>query len=148
MIRSPLLLGTGGERERATRVGIARICIGGSMLLTTGLGRRVFGIPAGQDKGGGLRLAARLFGIRNVVLGGWALLARDRDLEERRLCYRLNAAVDAGDLAVLAWAGIRGEGLLRAALMGGALGGSALLAWLDLLDDLDGATPERRSAAA
>jgi hypothetical protein len=73
MSRSPLLLGTGGERERATRVGVARICIGGSMLLTTGLGRRVFGIPAEQDRGGGLRLAARLFGIRNVVLGGWVV---------------------------------------------------------------------------
>jgi hypothetical protein len=148
MSRSPLLLGTGGERERATRVGVARICIGGSILLTTGLARRIFGIPAAQDNGGGLRLAARLFGIRNVVLGSWALLARDQGIDERRLCYRLNAAVDGADVAVLAWAGIRGEGLLRAALMGGALGGSVLLAWLDLLGDVEGAAPERRSAAA
>ena len=118
------------------------------MLLTTGLGRRIFGIPAAQDNGGGLRLAARLFGIRNVVLGSWALLARDQGVDERRLCYRLNAAVDVADVAVLAWAGIRGDGLRRAALMGGALGGSVLLAWLDLLGDVEGAAPERRSAAA
>lgn len=137
MSRSPLLLGTGSERERATRVGVARIGIGATMLVTTGLGRRIFGIPAAQDSGGGLRLAARLFGIRNMVLGGWALMARDQGLEERRLCYRLNAVTDAADVAVLAWAGLRGRGLRRAALMGGALGGSALLAWLDLLADLD-----------
>jgi hypothetical protein len=148
MSRSPLLLGTGSERERATRIGIARITIGSSMLLTTGLARRFFGIPAAQDNGGGLRLAARLFGIRNVVLGTWALLARDQGIDERRLCYRLQAAVDAGDLAVLAWAGIRGDGLLRPALMGGALGSSAVLAWLDLLGDVDGVTPGRSTAAA
>jgi hypothetical protein len=148
MSRSPLLLGTGGERERATRAGVTRICIGGSMVLTTGLGRRIFGIPAAQDNGGGLRLAARLFGIRNVVLGTWSLLAREQGIDERRLCYRLNAAVDAADLAVLAWAGVRGQGLVRAALMGGALGGTALLAWLDLLGDLEDAAPERGSAAA
>ena len=147
MSRSPLLLGTGSERERVTRIGIARVCIGSSMLLTTGLARRLFGIPAAQDNGG-LRLAARLFGIRNVVLGTWALLSRDQGIDERRLCYRLQAAVDAGDLAALAWAGARGEGLLRPALMGGALGGSAVLAWLDLLGDVDGAAPERSAAAA
>ena len=76
MTRSPVLLGTHTERERATRVGIARIAVGSTMLLTTGLGRRIFGIPAAQDQGGGLRLAARLFGIRNVALGAWTLLAR------------------------------------------------------------------------
>jgi hypothetical protein len=148
MSRSPLLLGTGSERERATRIGIARICVGGSMLLTTGLARRFFGIPAAQDSGGGLRLAARLFGIRNVVLGGWALLARDQGIDERRLCYRLQAAVDGADLAALAWAGVSGDGLVRPAIMGGFLGGSALLAWLDLLGDVDGAAPGRSAAAA
>jgi hypothetical protein len=148
MSRSPLLLGTGSERERATRIGIARVCVGSSMLLTTGLARRVFGIPAAQDNGGGLRLAARLFGIRNVVLGAWALLARDQGIDERRLCYRLQALVDAGDLAALAWAGVRGDGMLRPALMGGALGSSALLAWLDLIGDVDGTVPGRSAAAA
>ena len=92
------------------------------MLLTTGLGRRIFGIPAAQDQGGGLRLAARLFGIRNVALGAWTLLARDMNMDERRLCYRLNLAVDSADIAVLGWAGVSGSGLRRAALMGGALG--------------------------
>ena len=148
MSRSPLLLGTASERDRATRIGIARICVGSSMVLTTGLARRVFGIPAAQDNGGGLRLAARLFGIRNVVLGTWTLLARDQGIDERRLCYRLQAAVDAGDLAALAWAAVRGDGLLQPAVMGGVLGGSALLAWLDLLGDVDAAAPSRSAAAA
>jgi hypothetical protein len=75
-------------------------------------------------------------------------MARDQGLDERRLCYRLNAVTDAADVAVLAWAGIRGQGLLRAALMGGALGGSALVAWIDLLADLERAVPDRSSAAA
>ncbi len=143
MSRSPLLLGTGSERERATRIGVGRICIGGSMLLTPGLARRFFGIPAAQDKGGALRLVSRLFGIRNVVLGGLAIRARDLAVDERRLVYRVNAGIDAADLVVLVWAGIRGEGLVRPALMGGGLGASALLAWLDLLGDLGDAPTDR-----
>jgi len=135
MARSPLLIGTGGERERATRIGVARICVGGSLLLATGLSRRVFGVPAAQDNGA-LRLISRLFGIRNVVLGAWALAARDQGEDERRLCYRLNAVIDGVDVGVLAVAGVTGDGLWRAAIMGFGLGGSALLAWLDLLDDI------------
>jgi hypothetical protein len=136
--RSPLLLGAGSERERATRIGIARICVGGSMLLTPGLARRFFGIPGEQDKGGALRLVSRLFGIRNVVLGGLALRSRDLAVDERRLLYRINAGIDAADLVALGWAGLRGDGLARPALMGGGLGASALLAWLDLLGDVRG----------
>src|SRR5260221_9446637 len=87
MSRSPLLLGTGCERERATRVGIGRICIGGSMLLTTGLGRRIFGIPVAQDNGGGLRLAARPFGIPHVAARTRALLAPQPGNDQRRLFF-------------------------------------------------------------
>jgi hypothetical protein len=136
VLTSPFLLGAGSERERATRIGVARMCVGGPLLLTTGLARRLFGVPEEQDTPA-LRMLGRLFGIRNVVLGLWTLAARDHGAEQRRLCYRLNAAVDAADLVVLAVGGTTGRGLVRAALMGGSLGGSALLAWLELLRDVD-----------
>ena len=74
--RSPFLLGAGSEREAVNRIGVARICVGSMLLITTGLARRLFGVPAEQDNGA-LRLVARFFGVRNVVLGAWALMARD-----------------------------------------------------------------------
>lgn len=135
MLRSPLLLGAEGERDRATRVATARIGVG-STLFAAGVARRLFGVPADLDSGA-LRLASRLAGIRNVVLGCWALQVRDQGKAQRRLCYQLNAAVDAADIAVLAWAFVRHSELRQAALMGTALGGSALLAWLELLSELD-----------
>jgi hypothetical protein len=136
VVRSPLLLGAGSERERATRIAVARMCVGGSVLVTTGLARRLFGLSDAQDTAA-LRVLGRLFGIRNIVLGAWALAARDHGAEQRRLCYRLNAIVDAADLGILAIGALSGEGLVRAALMGSSLGGSALLAWLELLREVD-----------
>jgi hypothetical protein len=119
--------------------------VGGTLLLLTGLARRLFGVPADQDNGA-LRLTARLFGIRNIVLGTWALAGQDQDRDTRRLCYQLNAATDAVDLGVLALGALKGDRLWRPAMRGTALGGSALLAWLDLLDDVeiedDGASEE------
>jgi len=134
--RSPFLLGAGSEREAVNRIGVARICVGSMLLITTGLARRLFGVPAEQDNGA-LRLVARFFGVRNVVLGAWALMARDRRPDERRLCYQLNAAVDATDLGILVVGGLEGEGLWQAATMGAALGSSALLAWMDLIKEVD-----------
>lgn len=140
MARSPLLLGATSERDGATRVGVTRVCIGTMLLVTTGLARRLFGVPADQDNGA-LRLVARFFGIRNLVLGTWALLARDQGVDERRLCYQLNAVTDATDLGILLLGGVRGKGLWRAAVMGSVLGGSALLAWLDLIEEVDAPAP-------
>lgn len=141
MSRSPFLIGSATEREGATRAAAVRIAVGATLLLTPGLGRVLFGIPTDQDNAS-LRLLARLFGIRNIVLGGWALVARDHEPDQRRACYQLNAAVDAVDLVSLAIAGITGEGLVQAAIMGSALGGSELLAWIDLNGDLDTEGPE------
>jgi hypothetical protein len=136
MPRSPLLIATHDERQRATRVAVARMFIGSSMLFFTGASRRVFGIPAGQDYTS-LRVVCRLFGIRNITLGLWTLAARQQPPEARRRWYQLNAAVDAADVAVVTIGGVAGEGFGRAALMGGVLGTSALLAWLDLIGELD-----------
>ncbi len=136
MARSPFLLGATSEHERATQIGVARICIGSLLLVTTGLARRLFGVPADQDNGA-LRLVSRLLGIRNIVLGAWALAARDQGVGQRRVCYQLNAVTDATDVGILVLGGVRGKGLWRTAAMGTALGGSALLAWLDLIKDVD-----------
>ncbi|MDQ6746999.1 MAG: hypothetical protein M3010_02670 [Candidatus Dormibacteraeota bacterium] len=137
MPRSPLLLGSSNERERAMRAAAARVVIGGALTLLPGLSRRTFGIPASQDNAA-LRLMARLFGIRNVLLGVWAIRVQDQGPDARRLCYQVNAAADALDVVALAVAGVTGDGLVRGALMGGALGTSEVLAWFDLLGDVDG----------
>lgn len=131
MSRSPLLVKTGSERERATRLGWARIVIGSSLVLTTGFALRVFGVPVAQDNAAA-RALCRLFGIRNVVLGVWVLKARDYESAQRRFCYQVNTAVDAADIAALVVGGVTDGSLIRPAVMGTALGGSALVAWLDL----------------
>jgi hypothetical protein len=113
-----------------------RIVVGALLLLAPGRSRRVFGVPDHQDSGS-IRLLARLFGVRNIVLGIWALMAQHQEPEQRRVCYQLNAVVYGVDVAALAIAGITGDGLVQAAAMGGALGSSEALAWVDLLGDLD-----------
>lgn len=132
--KSPFLLRTDSERQRATRVGVARMCVGGTLLFPTAA-RRLFGIPAEQDTPL-LRMLGRLAGVRNVVLGAWVLAARDQPAGDRLLAYRLNAIVDAVDVAALGWAGITGEGLKQAAVMGTALGGSVLVAWIELIQEV------------
>lgn len=141
------MIGSTTERERATRAGVVRMAVGTTLFLTPGLGRILFGIPQDQDNAS-VRLLARLFGIRNVVLGGWTLVARDHEPEQRRACYQLNAAVDAVDIVALAIAGITGEGLVQAAIMGSVLGASELLAWIDLNGDLAAEGPQGSVALA
>jgi hypothetical protein len=133
MSRSPLLLGTTGEREMATRTALTRLSIGLGPLVAPGLAEVVFGVPAGHDNATA-RVLGRLFGIRNIVLGTWALAVRDADAEARRLCYALNAIVDGVDVGILLWSLLRRQGVDRLALTSAALGSSALLAWLDLLE--------------
>ena len=141
-----MLLGTDTERDGATRMAIARMSIGGTLMFP-GLARRLFGIPENQDSGS-LRMLARLFGVRNIVLGAWALMAREQGPEERLLCYRLNAVVDAADVFALAWGGATGEGLVQAAVMGSGLGLSAAVAWIELAKDVASAASDRSVALA
>ncbi|GAC1329098.1 MAG: hypothetical protein NVSMB17_05160 [Candidatus Dormibacteria bacterium] len=141
MARSPLFLGSSTESERAMRAAVVRIGLGAVMLLAPGLGRKIFGVPNDQDNGS-VRLLARLFGIRQVILGAWTLQVQDSSVESRRLCYQLNAATDGVDIVALAIAGVTGKGLVQAAVMGSLLGTSETLAWLDLLQQLDDASTE------
>lgn len=133
MSRSPLLAGATTEREMATRMAQTRITIGSSALLATGLARVAFGVSAGHDNPSS-RALGRLFGIRNIVLGAWILGVRDADVEARRLCYKLNAVVDAVDVGVLLWPLLRRQGTARFSLTAASLGTAATLAWMDLLD--------------
>jgi hypothetical protein len=146
MTRAPLLFGTSTEGERAMRAATVRIAVGMVMLLVPGIGRRLFGVPVTQDNGA-VRLLARLFGIRQLALGAWALQVQGRGAEERRLCYQINLAADILDVGALAIAGIAGHGLLQAAVMGAALGTDEALAWIDLMGDIDGQEPQGGSVA-
>lgn len=128
------------------RASAARISLGALMVVAPGMGRRVFGVPHDQDNGA-LRLMARLFGVRQVVLGAWALRVQGKSAEQRRLCYQYNAAADAVDVVALAIAGIFAEGLVQAAIMGSALGVSEVLAWVDMLGDVDKEEPQGGSVA-
>jgi hypothetical protein len=83
MNKSSFLLKTNSERERATRLGIARMCVGGTLMIPP-LALRVFGVPKEQDTPS-VRPLARLFGIRNIALGAWCLLALDQAPEDRSM---------------------------------------------------------------
>jgi Domain of unknown function (DUF4267) len=136
MTRSPLLRGAVGERECVTRIASLRMVLGGGALLTSGLARRLFGLPADQDTPTA-RTLGRLFGIRNIVLGYWAYQSRDADKEARRFCYQINMLVDAVDVAVLLWPVLRRQHIDRFAMTSIALGSSVALAWADVLKLLD-----------
>ena len=128
------------------RAGAVRIGLGAVMLAVPGIGRKIFGVPTEQDNGS-VRLLARLFGIRQIVLGIWALQVQGRSFEARKLCYQLNAVTDAVDVVALGIAGATGKGLLQAAVMGSALGISETLAWIDLLQQLDVESPDQGGVA-
>jgi hypothetical protein len=137
-VTSPILIGAKGERAKATQIAVARIAIGAGALLTPGLARVLFGLPKKQDVPAA-RTMGGLFGIRNIVLGSWTLIARDRDVGQRRLCYGLNAVVDAADVGVLLWPLARRQGLDRFAISSLALAISATWAWLELLEESEAA---------
>lgn len=105
--------------------------VGSSVGLTTTLAGKVFGVPAEQLTPGA-RLVARLFGIRNCVLGAWTLSMRDAGADEQRRCFQFNAAVDIADILFIA-PYLRQRELRRAALMSLVLASSATLAWVNLL---------------
>jgi hypothetical protein len=132
MIRSPLLVATSTERDGATRMGIVRIAVGAFPLLAPGPARMVFGLST-KDDTPALRTVARLFAIRNIVLGLLVLSTRHADVNNRHRCYQLNAAVDAADVLVLVWPVVRRQGLTRFSLGSANLALCAILSWLELL---------------
>jgi hypothetical protein len=75
--RSPLFFSTKTERQRTAFAGVGRIIIGVALLFPTILSLRLFGIPEKYDSAA-LRAMGRLFGIRDIALGVWALAVRDQ----------------------------------------------------------------------
>jgi hypothetical protein len=133
MSRSPLLIGTTTERQMATRMAQLRLVVGGSALLGNKLVQLLYGVN-GEHDNATARAVGRLFGIRNVVIGAWTLKNRDADLNTRRRWYRINALIDAADVAIVAWPLLRRQGTGRLSISSAALGTSAAVGWIDLLD--------------
>lgn len=128
------------------RAAAVRLTLGTTMLVSPTLGRKIFGVPANQDNSA-VRLLARMWGIRQVVLGAWALQVQSRPKEDRKLCYQLNAVTDVVDVVALGLAGFFGTGMLQASVMGAAAGINETLAWVDLLDQLDDDSADQESVS-
>ena len=134
MPNSLMFLGSHDARDRATRIGAARIVVGASTFLPRPVAMRIAGLTEAEASGT-LAFFARALGIRNAVLGAWVLASRDRPKHERRTVYQVNAAVDAADMAVLAWAAITQRVPKRFALLAGTLGTNACLGFLALASE-------------
>ena len=98
-------LGVVEERDLARRLAIGRIAIGTSALLTSKLFALVFaGREGAEDRLA--RIAGRLFGIREIVLGLLTIDALDQKQPAKRL-VQLGMMCDVSDfLAILMGAGV------------------------------------------
>ncbi|MBV8196176.1 MAG: hypothetical protein JOY80_11695 [Candidatus Dormibacteraeota bacterium] len=135
MQRSLIFLGSRDERDRATRVGVARILVGASTFQPVAISRHLVGLPEDQATGPFI-FFARAFGVRNMVLGAWVLAARDRPKQYRRLCYQVNAAVDAVDLAALLLATVQRRMPKRFVALTTVLATNACMAFLQLASEV------------
>ncbi|TME45640.1 MAG: hypothetical protein E6I33_09395 [Chloroflexi bacterium] len=135
MPRSLIFVGSRDTRDRATRIGAARIAVGASMFMPRPLARRIAGLTEAEASGT-LAFLGRAFGVRNVVLGAWVLATRDQPKHERRRVYQVNAAVDAADMAILAWAAVTQRPSKRFMLLASTLGTNVCLGFLQLASEV------------
>ena len=131
----PLFLGSRDTRDRATRIGIARIAVGASTFQPVAISRRLTGVSEDESTGTFL-FFARAFGIRNIALGAWILATRDQPKQYRKMVYQVNAAIDAADMAVLGLAAVTRRVPKRFLALAGVLGTSACLSFLELASEL------------
>ena len=119
---------------------IERVAVGGLVGLAPGLAVKVFGLPLDADTPP-LRMLARLFAVRNVLLGVLLWQARD---DRSRLAHAalLNAATDGADALAAAVPLVRRQGMDRGAIsaMATALTAAAGFLRLRFLAEAD---PER-----
>lgn len=115
--------------DPVTGLSLGRIAIGVGSIASPTLTARLFGLsPADNPQ---LGYFARMFGVREIALGGLTLLARG---QARRTMVMAGVAVDAGDAATGAIGLARKEiplvagGMLIAAALGAAASGGAALA--------------------
>lgn len=87
-------------KEIAVKAAAIRAAFGLLAIVAPGPAARLLGFPAGEDNATA-RLMGRLFGVRELALATivWATPARRGPM---RRVFALNAAVDAGDAAVMA----------------------------------------------
>lgn len=114
----------------ARQLAIGRIVIGVLAMIAPALAARVFGFPAEHDNGTA-RVMGRLFGVRDIVLGGLSLQFADDPAVARHL-YRAGACVDAGDATSALVALVRRDGIDRAALGLFVIAGSATAVGIQL----------------
>ena len=131
----PFFLGSRDTRDRATRIGVARIVVGASTFQPAGLSRRLTGMSE-AELSGATQFFARAFGIRNIVLGAWILTTLDQPKQYRRMVYQVNAAIDAADMAVLGLAAVTRRVPKRLFALAGVLGTSACLSFVQLASEL------------
>jgi hypothetical protein len=98
-------------RRVAGLISLGRVGIGLVSVLTPGLARKLLGV---KDDGPGIRMVARLFGVREVAVGAHTLMEVQQQPRQPRI-YAMNAAVDAGDAGVMLITLAGGKGMRRAA---------------------------------
>jgi len=107
-----------------TILSYSRLFLGTSFLLAPQLTASLFQFPIPAS----MAILARMFGIRDVVLGD-LLLTAETEREKKRLLLG-NMLVDLGDLAVVLWALGQGRmGVVPAGVIGG---GAAVFVGLGL----------------
>lgn len=117
---------------------IERVAVGGLVGLAPGLAVKVFGLPPDADTPP-LRMLARLFAVRNVLLGVLLWQARD-DRSALAHAALLNAATDGADALAAAVPLVRRQGMDRGAIsaMAAALTAAAGFLRLRSLAEADG----------
>lgn len=92
------------KQTAAKNLAFGRIAIGAITWLAPGPAGRAVGVNAARNPQ--LPYIARLFGVRDIVLGLGALAGDD---SQRQTWIKAGAACDAADIAAAAIAGRRGE---------------------------------------
>lgn len=126
------------ERSVVPRLmGACRIVIGILITVAPERSLRAAGLPAHHDTHAA-RLAGRLFGVRDIVLGAQVLACREDQLAS---LLPFNAAVEAGDFVSLLAARSGGRELGRAGLVGSFVAAAGFFmwirAWLAIRRDID-----------
>jgi hypothetical protein len=119
-----------GTRRLTARAAAGRVAIGLAPLLAPGPASRLLGFPRAQDNPSA-RLMGGLFAVRDIALGVLTWQVRNDPALLRAAC-RVNAAIDASDMAVAAIPLVRRKGIDRAALSTAAFAFTGANVWLTL----------------
>lgn len=102
-------------RKAVGQAAAIRAGFGALAIVAPGPGSKLLGIPEDQDRPAA-RLFARLFGVRELALAAWILVARENRTRLRNAAA-VNCAVDLGDALALLVAASADSDLRRAAAM-------------------------------